>query len=133
MKRILSTLILVAFAAVASFAQGKPATFKFQEKNDTYNFGTVKEAGEIEHVFEYTNTGGVPLIIQSVEASCGCTTPDWSREPVLPGKKGKITVKYNTKGRVGPFNKSIYIKSNATVPNGQDRYELKITGEVKPK
>jgi len=125
MKKILSLLILVLTFSVVTFAQSGPA-FKFKESNNTFDFGSVKEGPDAVHVFEFTNTGDQPILIQTAESSCGCTTPDWPKAPILPGKTGKITVKYNTANRVGPINKSIYIKSNASrVP-----VELKITGNV---
>ena len=70
------------------------------------------------------------MIISNCNASCGCTTPEWNKEPILPGKKGKITVRYNTQGRVGPIAKSVYVTSNAALEGGKDRYELYIKGEV---
>jgi hypothetical protein len=125
MKKTLSLLILVLTFSVSTFAQSGPA-FKFKESNNTFDFGSVKEGPDAVHVFEFTNTGDQPILIQTAESSCGCTTPDWPKAPILPGKTGKITVKYNTANRVGPINKSIYIKSNASrVP-----VELKITGNV---
>lgn len=128
MKKILSTLLLVAIASVTALAQGKGAQFSFKDKGDVHDFGTVKEGGDAVHVFEFKNTGDKPLMIQNAEGSCGCTTPEWPKTPILPGKSSSITVKYDTRNRVGPISKSVYIKSNAT--NGGERYELKIKGEV---
>ncbi len=68
------------------------------------------------------------MIISKVSSSCGCTIPNWSREPVLPGKKGEIQVKYDT-NRVGPIRKAITVISNADTPTKV----LKIKGEVKAK
>lgn len=104
--------------------------FEFLDKNDTYDFGKIPEGPVAEHIFEFKNVGKEPLIISNCNASCGCTTPEWNKEPILPGKKGKITVRYNTQGRVGPIAKSVYITSNAALPDGKDRYELYIKGEV---
>jgi hypothetical protein len=101
---------------------------KFKFKEETFDFGTVKEGPVAEHVFEFRNTGKEPLIIQSASASCGCTTPEWPKEPIMPGKKGKIVVRYNTQGRVGPFNKIVYLTSNAV--SDKERYELYIKGTV---
>ncbi|RYD52263.1 MAG: DUF1573 domain-containing protein [Sphingobacteriales bacterium] len=109
----------------------KAPKFKFAE--EVHDFGSVKEGPQAEHVFAFKNTGKSPLIIQNVSASCGCTTPEWSKEPIAPGKSGKITVRYNTQGRVGPIDKAVYIQSNALLPEGKgDRYELKIKGTVVP-
>jgi hypothetical protein len=101
---------------------------KFKFKEETFDFGTVKEGPVAEHVFEFKNTGKEPLIVQSASASCGCTTPEWPKEPIMPGKKGKIVVRYNTQGRVGPFNKIVYLTSNAV--SDKERYELYIKGTV---
>ncbi len=136
MKRLFVTLLCTAVTAVSVYAQtaAKPANpnapqFKFKG-GDTYDFGTLKEGPVAEHIFEFTNTGKEPLIIQNASASCGCTTPDWPKEPILPGKTGKISVRYNTQGRVSPFTKEVFIQSNAFIPDGKERYELHIKGTV---
>ena len=87
------------------------ADFKFV--TEQHDFGTIPEGPEAKFDFEFTNVGKEPLILTDVHASCGCTTPVWSKEPILPGAKSKITAVYNTKGRGGNFTKSITIKSNA--------------------
>lgn len=99
------------------------------EKMD-HSFGQIKEeAGPANYNFKFTNTGKIPLIIQGVEASCGCTTPEWSQEPVLPGKTGFIKVSYNPEQRPGAFAKSITV--NANVP--KTIRVLTISGEVIPR
>ncbi len=67
-------------------------------------------------IFSFTNTGKVPLILNDVKASCGCTTPEWTKEPVLPGKNGTIRVTFNPKNRPGSFSKTIQVNSNADLP-----------------
>ena len=124
MKKLLSIVFVLTFS-MNVMAQSGPV-FKFKETNNTYDFGTVKEGADAVHVFEFTNTGDQPILIQSADASCGCTTPEWPKTPILPGRSGKITVKYNTQNRVGPINRSIYIKSNAS----KTPVELKILGNV---
>lgn len=145
MKRFLLLLALAGGVTTAATAQNAAAPqdkkamealpmFKF-EKGDVHDFGTVKEGPAAVYVFEFKNVGKAPLIIQNASASCGCTTPDWSKEPVLPGKKGKVTVSYNTQGRVGPIDKTVWIQSNAALPESMKaggRYELKIKGTVSP-
>ncbi|MBP7389017.1 MAG: DUF1573 domain-containing protein [Chitinophagales bacterium] len=88
---------------------------KFQE--EVYNFKEVPEGPQVTHEFAFTNTGKEPLILTNVRASCGCTTPSWPKEPILPGKDGKILVTYNTQGRPGAFTKTITINSNADEAN----------------
>jgi ABC-type phosphate transport system substrate-binding protein len=80
---------------------------------DQHDFGTVPEGPQAKFDFEFSNQGKEPLLLTDVHASCGCTTPMWPKEPIMPGAKSKITVVYNTKGRAGNFAKSIVVKSNA--------------------
>jgi hypothetical protein len=82
-------------------------------KSDVHDFGTVEEGPSAEYVFTFTNTGKEPLTIQRVSASCGCTTPDWTKEPVLPGKTGIVKASYGTAGRPGHFDKTLTVFSNA--------------------
>lgn len=125
------SFVFLFMAHSALWAQSSDNAPRFEFLNGgTHDFGTVVEDGKIETVFEFRNVGKTPLIIQDVSASCGCTTPSWSKEPVLPGKTGKITVGYDTKGRPYPFQKEIFIRSNAVVPDGKDRYEIYIKGNV---
>jgi hypothetical protein len=125
----LSLLALTLCLTVLCFAQdkGKPVMV-FTEK--TYDFGTVKEeAGKITHEFTFKNTGDAPLVIPQVTASCGCTTPSWTKEPIAPGATGTITVTYNASGRPGPFTKTITVVNNSA----ETPQILKITGTVTPK
>lgn len=80
---------------------------------ESHDFGTIPEGTQATYEFKFTNTGKEPLIISNVQASCGCTTPKWSNEPIAPGKTGTITASYNSSGRPGPFTKSITVTSNA--------------------
>jgi len=86
-------------------------------KEESYNFGDVSEGPQITHEFKFTNNGKEPLILSNVKASCGCTTPSWPKDPILPGKEATILVTYNTQGRPGKFTKTITITSNASNPN----------------
>jgi Protein of unknown function (DUF1573) len=104
-------LSLISLSPILSFAQG---TFKFEE--EIHNFGTILEGEPAVFEFNFTNTGDQPIILSNVKASCGCTTPYWTREPVPPGEKGSIKASYNSKGRPGNFHKSITITSNANTP-----------------
>lgn len=124
MKKKLSLLLTILLVSTCIFAQ-KPE-IKFTET--TYDFGTISEEdGKVTHIFEFTNTGTADLLLQNVQASCGCTTPQWVREPVAPKQKGTITVTYTTAGRPGPFTKTITVTSNA------DKQVLIIKGAVTPK
>jgi hypothetical protein len=119
--------------AAATTSNAAAPKFSFTEKEDTHDFGLVPEGKPVSHVFTFKNTGKQPLIISNGSASCGCTTPKWPEAPVLPGKTGTVTVEFKTEGRPGPFNKTVYLSSNAPGQNGSDKYELYIKGEVSPK
>lgn len=127
MKKLGFIFLLSMFVGAAALAQQKP---EMDFERTEHNFGTIKEElGAVTTQFEFTNTGKAPLIIQRVSASCGCTTPSYTREPVLPGKKGTISAKYSTVRRPGTFNKTITVYTN--VPDTV--YVLNIKGNVKPK
>jgi hypothetical protein len=92
-----------------------------------HNFGSFKEEAGVQTVaFNFKNDGVVPLILNNVQASCGCTTPEWTREPVAPGAKGIIKVSYDPKNRPGVFSKTIRVTSNAENAD----VVLTIAGEV---
>ncbi len=93
-------------------AQSVNPSMVFDE--ETFDYGKIDEkGGSVEHKFVFTNTGSTPIIINNVSASCGCTNPDWSKNPVAPGGKGFVSAVFNPLGRPGIFNKSITITSNA--------------------
>ncbi|MCD8528708.1 MAG: DUF1573 domain-containing protein [Chitinophagales bacterium] len=123
MKKEIFLSFLFALAGIFTFAQNG-AQISFQE--DTHNFGEVSEGPKVSYEFNFTNTGTEPLVLSNVKASCGCTTPSWPKEPILPGENGTILVTYNTSNRVGKFNKTITITSNAE----EATKVLKINGEV---
>lgn len=91
-----------------------------------HNYGTIQKGGDGNCVFTFTNTGDEPLILSTVRASCGCTTPKWTQKPVMPGKTGEIGVRYNT-NNIGGFTKTITITSNAV---NEPRVVVKIKGNV---
>lgn len=110
-----SLMMLFVCSVMASFGQAVP---KIEFKKLTHDFGSFKESDGVQTTrFEFTNTGTVPLVLSAVRASCGCTTPTWTREPVAPGKSGSIEVSYNPAGRPGMFTKSVTVTSNAETPN----------------
>lgn len=110
-------------ANTAPVATGEVAVATFDSQ--TYDFGKIKQGVPVTHEFKFTNTGKVPMIITNVQASCGCTTPDWTKNPVPPGGQGFIKATFNA-GTMGNFNKSITVTSN--VENGYT--QLTIRGEV---
>ena len=126
-------LLLFAIAMVMAFtvsAQEQKQIIEIAEK--TYDFGTIKEEdGRVSHVFTFKNVTEGALTIKNVRASCGCTTPAWSREPIAPNAEAQITVTYNASGRPGAFHKSVTI----TLSNGTEDFTqvLFIKGKVTPK
>ena len=94
--------------------------------NETIDYGTIAHNADGKREFVFTNNGNKPLIITNTQATCGCTVPSYPKEPIAPGAKGVIGVKYAT-DRVGPFTKAITITSNAA---GQPTKTLTIKGTV---
>jgi len=78
-----------------------------------HDFGTIIEGEQVVCYFDYWNKGDVDLLISSVEATCGCTTPDWSREPLRPGEQGSLEIIFDASGRSGIQRKLITVRSNA--------------------
>lgn len=129
MKRFLQFTAIIALVLACGYAmaQGK-SKIVFDES--THNFGSFKESDGVQTTtFKFKNSGDVPLVLASVRASCGCTTPKWTREPVAPGANGEIQVSYNPKNRPGSFNKSVTVSSNAE----NKTVVLRITGKVEPR
>jgi len=120
MKKIVVSF-LAFWVCTMALAQGK---FEFKEVE--FDFGNVQEGELATKVFEFKNVGDAPIVISNVKASCGCTTPEWPREPVMPGATSHIKAVYNSKNRPGAFFKTITITSNASEPNKM----LKIKGTV---
>lgn len=97
-------------------------------ENETIDYGTIPHNADGKREFVFTNNGNKPLIIESTQGSCGCTVPTTPKDPIQPGQKGVIGVKYAT-DRVGPFTKNVTIKSNAI---GQETKVVTIKGNVLP-
>jgi hypothetical protein len=125
MKKRIILLLIVVFNS-STFAQG--AKIEFKAEDNTIDYGRVeKNSDDGIRAFEFTNTGDEPLIITNAESSCGCTVPAFPKEPIMPGKTGKIEVKYNMS--IGPIRKTITVETNATNYE-EGRVALKIKGEV---
>lgn len=146
MKKAFLALAFVAFGTAAAYAQSPAQTPaatatpkdrlndkkapRFQFTEETHDFGNLKEGPDAEYVFQFKNTGKEPLVITNASASCGCTVPEFPKEPILPGKKGQLKVTFHTAGKSGPFQKTVFIQSNAA--SDKDRYEIYIKGSVTP-
>lgn len=123
----MSKLLFLCFCLLSSLAIAQTGKVKFEKLE--HNFGKInEESGVATYTFSFTNEGNAPLLINNAQASCGCTTPDWTKEPVLPGKKGMVQVQYNPANRPGPFTKGITISTNGDPATVQ----LTIKGEVIP-
>lgn len=105
-------VLLFACVSFAS-AQDNQAQIKFDKVS--HDFGTFSESNPVQEcVFTFTNVGQAPLIINQAVASCGCTVPSYTKEPIAPGKTGAIKVTYNGKGKFpGHFKKTITVRTNA--------------------
>lgn len=131
MKKIvlLSVILLTGFGLWAQDNSNsiiiEPITIEFE--SIVFDFGHIDYGSEGVCSFTLTNKGTEPLIINNVRASCGCTTPDWTKDPIKPGDKGEVKVKYNTRIQ-GAFSKSIVVTSSGTP---QSVY-LRVKGVVKP-
>lgn len=124
----LSFILCCLFLFTATIAAQNGAQISADEL--TYNFGTIaEEDGLASHIFVIKNEGDGPLVITRITASCGCTQPEWTKEPIAPGKTGDVKVTYNPKGRPGPFYKTVSIFSNGK----KGSYTLAIKGNVTPK
>ena len=125
MQKIIAFIIFTLCSNI-SFSQA--AKIEFSAKENTIDYGRVTKGSDSGiRVFEFTNTGNAPLVITNVLSTCGCTVPTKPEAPIMPGKKGKIEVKYNM--ATGPIRKTITVESNASNYEG-GRIALKIKGEV---
>ena len=131
MKQYIMTFILSFFVVTFTIAQdlltpeqGPTTTMQFEET--VFDWGTIDEGDKISHIFTFTNTGDLPLIIKDAKGSCGCTVPVWPKDPILPGEKAVLEVQFNSKGKPGMQNKRITITANT---DPAQTY-LNIKGEV---
>ena len=131
MKRIIFVTIACVLSITANARENKAET----QKTDTtatfnktiHDFGTVSESGGVlECDFSLTNTSDKPLVITKVSTSCGCTAPDWSKEPIGSGKQGFVKISFKPKGRAGNFTKSLTVFTNGN----PSAIQLSIKGNV---
>ncbi len=122
MKKVI-VLCTMLLATVALKAQGPAFTWE----KTTHDFGKFKSGEVRETTFSFTNSGDKPLVIYKASASCGCTKATWTKEPIKPGGTGTIVVTYDSKDKPYPFQKSIWVMSNAS-NGGKSNVELTIKG-----
>ncbi|MEH0153936.1 DUF1573 domain-containing protein [Limibacter armeniacum] len=132
MRKFILPQLAALFSIITLLAVSVPvlAQSRIEFENDAHDFGKIQEeGGPAGVVFKFKNTGNQPLKLESVNASCGCTTPEWSKDAVLPGEEGYVKASYNPRNRPGVFHKSITVRTN-----GQPEVKvLKISGEVIPR
>ena len=134
-KAILSVGVILCtmFGAVAQDGETStpnavnPNAAKFKFETEVVDYGTIEHNANGDREFKFTNVGKEPLIISNAQGSCGCTTPVWPKEPIMPGASAVIKVHYAT-DRIGAFEKTVTLTSNAETPSKV----IKIKGVVKP-
>jgi len=130
MKIKISSLIAILIFLVSFSVNSQEKVAKIAFESEVHDFGKVKEAGgTVSYKFEFTNIGGSPLVINDVKASCGCTTPEYTQKPVMPGRKGYVRVIFNPSNRPGTFNKSIVVRTNGV----ESVIVLRVKGDVQPR
>ncbi len=130
MKKVFSVFFFAVCGLMISCSQTQSTSENIsgagiQFETDEHDFGTIPEKGDGTFTFVFRNTGKEPLILKNVRSSCGCTVPEWPKEPIKKGNKGTIKVSYNTR-ITGSFSKTITVYSNAE----GDPVVLKIKGKV---
>ncbi|HEX8506371.1 MAG TPA: DUF1573 domain-containing protein [Hymenobacter sp.] len=135
MKKTLLLFLSLTAAAYTAQAQATQPTAKagpvagpaitFEESK--YDFGSVAQGGVVDHTFKFKNTGTAPLVISNIGTSCGCTVPEWTKTPILPGKTGTIAAHFNSAGKIGMQNKVLTVESNAAA----GATTVSLVGEVK--
>jgi hypothetical protein len=108
--RLIATLLFLASTTSFALAQTS-AMIKFEK--EVHDYGTISQGADGGTEFVFTNTGKEPLVITNATGSCGCTVPEWPKEPLAPGKKASIKVMYDTK-RIGNFQKTVTVTSNGS-------------------
>lgn len=127
MKKIVFILFALVFSTSLIISQSSKKEPKAEFAENTHDFGKVAENSKsVSYKFTFKNVGTAPLLILRAPVTCGCTTTDYTKEPVLPGKEGKIEIAYSTEGRVGTFAKEIPVFTNVS----DTVYRLTIKGEV---
>lgn len=114
-------------AAPAEKPEGPLPSFQFAQ--ELHDFGTIKDGDVVEHTFEFTNTGQAPLIISDAKATCGCTVPEWPKEPIPVGASGEIKVRFNSKNKPGIQNKTVTLTANTWPATQRVRIKANVVKE----
>ena len=103
----------------------------FEWEGIEHDFGTIKEGEKVTHLYKFTNTGEVPLIIESVRPSCGCTAPNWTKEPIPVGGEGTVEVVFDSKGKPNAQNKTVTVTANTWPQSTVLRFKTFVTPAAK--
>lgn len=126
MKKNILILVVLLFSTTLIKSQESKQGSEISFEKLHHDYGEIFQSDNGEYEFKFTNTGKEPLILTDVRSSCGCTVPEWPRNPILPGQSSSVKVKYNT-NIVGPINRQVTITSNAA----NSPSILRISGQVK--
>jgi hypothetical protein len=130
MKKILIVIAFFTLGYAASYAQQVGPNVSWDAS--THDFGDVKEnGGKVTHKFIFTNTGNEPLVITNVRPSCGCTSSDYTKEPIAPGDKGYVSAAFDPNRRVGKNSKSITVTTNGNPPTTTLRFTVNVLAKPK--
>ncbi len=128
MKKIFTILVAIFITGTYTLLAQNSVGFDFE--NTVHDFGRIKEeGGKVSYTFKFKNTGKKPIIIKNVQSTCGCTTPEWSKAPIVPGKEGYVSAEFDPHQRPGAFNKQIKVYNNLTT----QPIVLEVKGDVIPK
>jgi len=118
---------------IAADRDAKNADFPVMTFAETeHDFGTINEGDVVEHKFSFTNTGKAPLVIVSAKGSCGCTVPEWPKEPVAPGATAVMLVKFNSNGKPNQQTKQVTITANTEAGKEILKIKAMVTPKAKP-
>lgn len=111
---------------VSNELSGKMPKIVFADKG-VHDFGTIEEGQVVEKEFKFKNDGQFPLIINNIQASCGCTTPEWPRQPIEPGQESAIKVQFNSTGKHGVQNKTVTVYANTEPAYTELAFKVMVT------
>jgi len=118
--------VFVIFGAVAQESSEATSGPEITFQEDRFAFGDIHQGDIVEHIFTFENTGNEVLIITNVQTTCGCTAPEWPRDPIAPGQSGDLRVVFNSTGKMGRQNKVITVVSNSVNPMSKVSIETNI-------
>jgi hypothetical protein len=113
-------------AELAHAEAGKLPVAKFESLD--HDFGTIKQGDKVEHTYKFTNAGTADLIVSNAKASCGCTVPDWTKDPVKPGESGEVHVVFDSTGKSGDVQKTVTLTLNTEKGTETLNFKAKIEG-----